>query len=333
MNYQGIIVAQASKKLEHQQKLRQQQKEETRDYAYQLDPRIAEIDQQLRGTMSKILGCSLRPDPAVSLEDLKDENLRLQQERLERLAALRVDSGLVDGVYQCSTCSDSGWVGKTMCDCLHRYCIEEQLTHLAPLLQQNLLGFQNFNLQYYSQTPLAGLGTSAYELMSMVLASCHQYVAEFPHAKEKNLLFIGSTGLGKTFLSGCIARDLTVKGASVMYGNAIQIREAFETRRFRKHISEEYIPAEKLCQAYLQCDLLIFDDLGTEPTNSVTDTFLYELLNTRLLNGLHTIISTNFVKDELKNMYSPQIMSRLLGEFTSFTFCGEDIRQQKKKEY
>ncbi len=331
MSYSEEIVNSASSTLALRRKVRQHNTEQTRDYVYSVDPRIREIDHILCGTMAKIIGCTLRPNGLHTLEDLKQESLRLQEERLKRLSALNLDTGSLDTVYECPHCQDSGWMGTTMCTCLQKICGEEQLLQLSPLLRNNREGFANFRLDFYSKTPSVGC-PSPYDTMSLLLEQALAYVEKFPQSKVKNLLFVGGTGQGKTFLSGCIAREISLKGGSVAYGTAIGIMGQFEARQFRKKEIEVFEEAERLCKGYLQSDLLILDDLSTETSTPNNDSYLYDLINSRLLANLHTIISTNYTLDELKHRYAPQVVSRLYGEYFEMAFPDGDLRKQKKEE-
>ena len=142
-----------------------------------------------------------------------------------------------------------------------------------------------------------------------------------------NLFFNGSPGLGKTFLSACIARVVADNGHSVVYDMASSIFAKFEDAKFLRTEEPEDIRAEvKRC---LECDLLILDDLGTEMTTSFTVSALYELINTRLVTGRKTIVSSNLTIHELRRRYSEQIMSRLEGEYQVLTFRGDDIRRKR----
>lgn len=332
MSYQATIVATAARKLEHQRKVRQQETERLRQEVYGKDPSLRVIDGQLRGTMSQILGCSLRPDPSINLEDLRAENLKLQAQRREKLVALGVDPSFLEQLYGCDNCHDTGWLGKTMCHCLGHFCVEEQLEHLSMLLQGGQRSFKHFSIEYYSRNPWPGMPATPYENMTIILQLCQQYASTFPAVPLQNLLFSGAPGLGKTYLSACIARGVTEKGHSVVYGTANGVMNAFEVRQFRKSNPEEYEPALEETKGYLSADLLILDDLGTESTNSLKNSHLYELINSRLLSNKHTVISTNLSPAELEQRYPPQVMSRLNGEFAICNFYGDDIRQTIKRQ-
>ena len=139
-----------------------------------------------------------------------------------------------------------------------------------------------------------------------------------------SLLFSGATGLGKTFLSACIARQVAENGYSVVYETAIRLFADFESEKFGPPLEEPRSRTNK----YLNCDLLIIDDLGTEMTTQFTISALYTVINTRLMENRPTIISTNLADTEIEGRYSPQIASRLIGTYRLIQFAGEDIRRR-----
>ena len=169
------------------------------------------------------------------------------------------------------------------------------------------------------------LGISPRALMKRVYESAVSYTKTFSEGSD-SLLFMGATGLGKTFLSGCIARAVADKGYSVCYVSAGKLFSDFETEKFR--LKED----GALTGEYMETDLLIIDDLGTEMTTQFTVSALYQVVNGRLLSGKPTIVSTNLPDSELEARYSAQIASRLLGAYTLYQFCGTDVRLLKKME-
>ena len=185
--------------------------------------------------------------------------------------------------------------------------------------------FADFRLHYYSDQPDPKYGASPRSIMTRILALCRKYAAEFS-LESGNLLFNGGTGLGKTLLSACIAREVAEKGFSVAYESAPHLFSKLEKARFHPDADTEQAVA-----ALERCDLLIVDDLGTELPGSFVTAALYTLVNDRLLAGKPIIISTNLNMDEIRLRYSPQIASRLQGSFQLLPFVGEDIRIIKSK--
>lgn len=286
--------------------------------AYQKVPRLREIDMQLRRTMAVAAQTAFVQggDAKAAMEQVKEQNLGLQNERKALLEVNFAPGWLEDGV--CQNCGGSGFMGSTMCSCLKAICRQEQKNVIAKLTT-GAERFENFRLDYYSQKPDSNLGVSPRQVMEKILAYTKRYTENF--TPGMNLLFVGNTGLGKTFLSACIANEMTDKGYSVAYESAPQLFEKLN----RNHFTPDEESARQV-QELKTCDLLILDDLGTEMTNSFVISALYALVNDRLLSGKSMVISTNLNISEIAQRYSPQIASRLQGGFKNLVFLGEDIR-------
>lgn len=185
--------------------------------------------------------------------------------------------------------------------------------------------FDTFSLEWYSDRVIDGQRKSARSHMEeRVYNNC----AEFAHGfgrRAQNLLLFGAPGLGKTHLSAAIAREVSSKGFSVVYDTAAHVFERFENQKFGR---EE--DAESDVDRVLNCDLLILDDLGTEMTTAFVQSALYRIVNTRLMEKKSTIISTNLSPEKLAQRYTPQIASRIEGEYQLLPFVGEDVRKLKK---
>ena len=211
-----------------------------------------------------------------------------------------------------------------MCECLEELCRQEQKKEVS-ILSGSRDTFSQFRLDYYSDVPDPKLGASPRAIMERNFQTARRYGLTF-HQNSGNLLFVGNTGLGKTFLSACIARAVTDRGFSVAYESAGHLFSKLEQARFNSN-EETRAEAAKLTA----CDLLILDDLGTEMPGQFVTASLYSLLNDRILAGKPMVVSTNLNIDELSRRYSPQIASRLHGSFTRLTFVGEDIRVMKNR--
>ena len=298
---------------------------------YQQEPRLPKLDAALRGTMAEVaeLALSGDPDHAAKLEDIKNRNLALQEEREQVLDRLGYGPAALDDGPLCPKCRDTGWADSKMCGCLHALCAQEQAKQLSKLLDFGGQSFETFRLDVYSDLPWMGEARSPRENMKRVFAVCEGYTRQFPSYPLKNLFFSGSTGLGKTFLSACIAQEVSKAGHSVVYDTAINIFSAFEARKFSRELEQER-EARDDTRRYLNCDLLILDDLGSEMTTQMVQASLYELINSRLVSGKRTIISSNLSMEAVRARYTPQIASRLEGEYQELTFYGDDIRLVRK---
>lgn len=293
--------------------------------AYETVPRLRQIDQQLRKTMTLAAQAAFVKggDAAAAMEQVRKANLSLQQERKELLQA-NFAPGFLDDSPICPHCGGSGYIGSQMCQCLRQLCRQEQKQELL-LLTTGEEQFTNFRLDYYPDKTDPQYGVSPRRLMERNVAICRRYAETFDE-KAGNLLFVGGTGLGKTFLSACIANEVADKGYSVAYESAPWLFEKLSKNQFD---ADESTRAE--AARFAGCDLLILDDLGTELTTSVVIAALYSLVNDRLLSGKSTIISTNLNVEEIARRYSPQIASRLQGNFKGLTFIGNDIRVLKNR--
>lgn len=325
MGYSLQAVEAARRQLAQQKADRESQYRQNLDRAYSQVPRLREIDILLRRSMAAAARAVFEEggDIRTAMEQIKQENLALQQERKE-LIAKHFAPDFLEEASVCDRCGGSGYLGSQMCSCLEALCRQEQKKELKQLTggQEN---FSRFRLDYYPEQVDRAYGASPRTIMERNLQYCRRYAQSFPQGIG-NLLFVGGTGLGKTFLSACIADAVTDKGFSVAYESAPQLFSKLEKNRFNPDAQSREEAAK-----FSGCDLLIIDDLGTEMPGSFVTAALYSLLNERLLDGKAMLISTNLNIDEIAQRYSPQIASRLQGSFKGLTFVGEDIRVKKSR--
>lgn len=329
MAYDGKLLARARAQLDIVRSGNQAEHQRRLSLVYSRVPEIQRMDETMRRQMTELvrLTISRSPDMKERLAALEKENLDLQMRRAELLVENGWPVEYLDDIYACSKCRDTGVDKGGVCSCLEKLYNKELTRELGTLLQHGDESFARFNLNYYDDTPISG-GPSPRETMSMVYEACRKFADNFP-AVSANLLFQGGTGLGKTYLSACIARVVADKGFSVCYDSAAAALEAFEIQKFSRDIEASEAAAARV-RRMLDCDLMILDDLGTEMISSVSTSALYTLLNTRLVNGKKTIISTNYSDEELQKKYTPQICSRIKGEFLRLPFVGRDIRLIRK---
>ena len=324
MAYSSEVVRRARARLAEAREDRERENREHLRIAYEQAPRLREIDRQLRLTMAKAAQAVFAGGDAERLmAQAKEENLELQRER-EWILDTTFEEGFLDETPICPTCSGTGYVGSTMCECLLELCRQEQKKELT-FLSAGRESFDQFRLDYYPDRVDPRTGFSPRAIMENTYQTCKRYAYSF-NMKSGNLLFSGNTGLGKTFLSACIARTVADSGYSVVYESAGHLFQTLEKARFES--SEENRTA---AAKYSGCDLLIVDDLGTELPGQFVTAALYSLINDRLLEGKPTIISTNLTADDLTRRYNPQIASRLRGSYRRVAFVGEDIRLLKNR--
>ena len=325
MAYSAEVVKRARARLAQAKEDRESENRQHLAVAYARVPRIQEIDIQLRRTMAQAAQAAFLQggDGRELLEKARLENLELQQERAI-LAMENFEEGYLDDSPICDKCGGSGYIGSNMCECLTELCRQEQKKEVS-VLSGSREAFNQFRLDYYPDRIDPKYGASPRTIMERNLKICRTYALTFaPNAG--NLLFVGGTGLGKTFLSACIARAVADRGYSVVYESAGHLFGKLEQAKFSP--SEE---ARREAARFSECDLLILDDLGTEMPGQFVTAAFYTLLNDRILAGKPMVISTNLNIDEAACRYSPQIASRLQGSFQGLTFVGEDIRILKNR--
>ena len=325
MGYSAEVIKRARLRLEQAKADRESENRQHLQHAYESVPRIREIDLELRQTMATAVQTAFSKgiDVREAMDRVKQVNLSLQQERAE-LAALYFEEGYLDDAPICDRCGGSGYVGSSMCECLMELCRQEQKKELT-FLSVGRESFDQFRLDYYPDRIDSVTGFNIRAVMDKTYQTCRRYALTFSE-KSGNLLFSGDTGLGKTFLSACIARSVADAGHSVVYESAGHLFGKLERAKFGGS-EEDRLEAEK----YSACDLLIVDDLGTEMGGQFVTAALYSLINDRILSGKATIISTNLTVEELSKRYNPQIASRLRGNYTRVAFLGDDIRVAKNR--
>lgn len=329
MAYDGTILRRATARFEEDKRRRAEQFQTLRQSLYRREPRLEEIDRELSHTMAKIVASAFRrgTDPSAPIAALREANLALQRERGELLHSMGYPPDCLVEKSKCETCNDSGWANGRMCACLRAYYTREQNAELSRMLDLGTQSFDTFDLNYYSATDTFNRRRSARDNMVRNLDVCQGFAHYFPSSKMRNLLLSGDPGLGKTFLSACIAREVSEKGYSVVYDTASHVFSRFEARRFRYDDED----ADGDVDRFLRCDLLILDDLGTEFNGPLVGSSLYDIINTRLMEKRATVISTNLAPNAIGERYGAAILSRIRGEYEFLLFYGEDIRRLKKQ--
>lgn len=289
-------------------------------------PRIKEIDDEI-ASASVQCARQLLSGNAHALSSLKKQIADLAEERRAVLLIGGYPEDYLEMTFDCPDCHDQGYVDGRKCHCFKKAEIDLLYT------QSNLRGiltvenFDTFSFDYYSsELTEETSGISSRERMQKVYTICRQFVHDFDTAAA-NLFFYGDTGVGKTFLSHCIARELLDTTHSVIYFSAQELFELFAQKRFGK--SDD---GEGFTDAIYDCDLLIIDDLGTELTNSFVNSELFLCINERLTSRKSTIISTNLSLKAFKDTYSERIFSRISTSYTMLKLFGKDIRLLKKME-
>lgn len=279
-----------------------------------LSEEIREIDRELVGTGLLIFKTACE---GKDINPIKERNLQLMARRKKLLTSLGYPEDYTEVKYYCSVCSDSGYtVEGRMCSCFREALLKENIksSGIGALIEKQ--SFDNFDLSVYDEESVRGK-------MKQNLDAARDFAENFGK-NPGTILMIGKTGTGKTHLSTAIAKSAIESGYEVLYDSAQNIVAAFEADRFKSGYGQGYEPKG---DKYLECDLLILDDLGTEFVNQFTVSCIYNLINTRQNKGLSTVISTNLSPKELSQKYEDRICSRLLGSETRILlFAGKDHR-------
>lgn len=330
MTYDGKLLARARTELENIRAKNQSEQQYRQKAVYARVPEIQSIDQRLRGHMAELVRLTIgRSDNmAEKINAIRGENLDLQMRRAELLTEYGFGAEFLDEIVSCPLCRDTGIYNGGVCTCLEKLYNAELTKDLGTLMRRGDESFEKFDLSLYPAEPDPVKHVVPRDTMRMVYDACRRYAENFS-AASPNLLFQGGTGLGKTFLSACIAKVVAGRGFSVCYESAAAALEHYERSKFSRE-SDDGESAAVRVRRMESCDLMILDDLGTEMVTSMSQSALYTLINNRLANGRPTIISTNFSEDELSQKYNPQIVSRIMGEFRLLPFVGQDIRRIKK---
>lgn len=319
----GIYLARAREQIAQQRAENEREHRRRVDDAYRRVPGLRALDQTLQQQMITLVGLTMRhgSDPTDELRALERANLDTQAQRAELLTSYHLSVDYTDDICTCPDCRDTGYVHGQPCRCLLRRYNAELTRDLSRLLQSGDESFEHFDLTLYDE--------SARPKMERVFQVCRTFAQTF-RPGTMNLLLQGGTGLGKTYLSACIARVVAGAGYAVAYETAASALDAFECAKFQRSSADGEAAAQRVEQ-YLGCDLMILDDLGTEMITAYSTSALYTLINTRLTRKKATIISTNCSNEELQKKYTPQILSRIAGEYQTLPFAGRDIRQIKKE--
>ena len=279
-----------------------------------VSPEIAAIDEELRGTGMAVFKIACEGGDITAI---KERNARLNERRREIIRSLGYPDDYTEPKYSCPICSDTGFIdGVRMCSCFRERLVTLNIASsgMGRLIEKQ--SFDNFDLDWYKNDP------GVYKKMCSNFEAAKQYAEDFSK-NGGNLLIIGSTGTGKTHITTSIAKVVISKGHSVIYDSAENIVSDFEADKFKSGYSQK----ESVSDKYLECDLLIIDDLGTEFQSQFSSVCLYNLINTRQNKGLSTIISTNLDSKKLAERYDGRIYTRIAGkDYQILAFGGNNHR-------
>lgn len=299
-----------------------------------LDKRIEEVYSlcpELRDIENEIITVSMsaataRIGKSDSETDYLAELETLNHRRVQCLASIGKPADYLDEIYTCNICKDTGYTDHRRCDCFKKKAID--LVYSDSNLK-NITDNENFNTfsyEWYDDTTVdTATNRTPYNNMQQVVSICKGFVENFDK-ESSNLLLFGDTGVGKTFLTNCIAKELLDTSHSVIYLTAIELFKKFEQHDFNRGYQNEELDSDYI----LDCDLLIIDDLGTEVGNTYTNSKLFYVINERILRKKSVIISTNLSLSDIRDAYSERIFSRITSSYKILKLFGNDIRIMKR---
>ena len=292
--------------------------------AYGRIPRLEEIDHEIASLSMKKARSLLGAGPAESF-DLESAIADLSEERKCLLRAFGYPDDYLTLQYDCPLCRDTGYVGTEKCSCYKKAAIELLYTqsNIREILEKE--NFEHFSFQYYSSEftdPQSGV--TALDAAHQAYDKAWYFIDSFGE-EFNNLIIYGDTGVGKTYLTHCIAKELLDRSFFVLYFSAFDLFDLLSKNTFQKDIQ-----SADMASFIYDCDLLIIDDLGTELTNSFVSSQLFCCINERIINKKATIISTNLDMNVFQETYSERIFSRISSNYIMIKLMGNDIRIQKK---
>lgn len=290
--------------------------------AYEKIPRLREIDEEV-ATLSARKARALISRQEVGIEDLRNDIALLSQERTALLLSYGYPADYLEMSYTCPLCQDTGYIGSQKCSCFKKAEIELLYTqsNLKEILEKE--NFDHFSFDFYSDTITNdSMGLTERETARRAYKMAKEFVADFDNSFQ-NLFFYGDTGVGKTFLSHCIAHDLLDSAHCVLYFSSFELFDFLAGSAFSRGNDA---PDD---EPIFDCDLLIIDDLGTELTNSFVSSQLFLCINERIMRKKSTIISTNLKLEDFSATYSERTFSRIASNYQMTKLVGKDIRIQK----
>ena len=299
-------------------------------------PRLKKLDNEINSYAISVTKNILN-SKSYSLSSLSDKINSLKREKELILKENHIDFDYLKPHYECSLCHDTGYIQKDnyqteMCSCLKQKLLDISFnkSNMSNLDTENFSTFNELLFSDEIDPKKYRFSISPRENIKKIKQKALEFVQNFDNPSYKNLLFSGNTGLGKTFLSNCIANEVLKLGKTVLYQTAPVLLENIIDYKLNKQKTN----LEDINKSVLETDLLIIDDLGTETLNSMKLSELFTIINTRILNLNHkvtkTIISTNLNINEIFSKYEERIGSRIAGYYDIYCFYGDDIRFKKR---
>lgn len=289
---------------------------------YSLIPDIKNIDTEIMKLNIEFARASLKKSKErYSISELKEKNKELLNKKKEILSEYGISESFFEDIYKCRKCKDTGYIGNKPCQCLKKRLIEAayDMSNIKEVLKKE--NFENFDISFYPDYGDNESEKSPRKKIESILLKAFEFIKNFDN-DFMNLYLYGKSGLGKTFLCNCIAKDLLDKGKSVLYLSASQLFKMLEKDTFKNETDE----FGEVLNLIFDADLLIIDDLGTEFQTSFTSSEFFNIINLRYIKKKSVVISTNLGPEDIIDKYSDRVISRLYGNYEFLEFIGEDIR-------
>ncbi len=317
MKYDNDIVESIIREKTSERIKREESAEKMRLEVYKKLPRVAEIDSLLSSTAFDIIRASFgkKESAAEVLKLRREKNATLIEERNSLLTSAGFPTDVTEVKYDCEVCNDTGYDGGVLCRCMHKRYARAVAKKINSYLRLPEVWFPEFDLSLYPESGNGPISPRAQ--MKEVFEFCKTYAQQFDETSG-SLFMNGGSGLGKTHLAACIAKAVSGKDFSVIYGTAFEILGAMEDVKFGR--------CEADLDALFNCDLLILDDVGCEMATPFTTSAFYNIVNSRLLSKKPTIVISPLTRDELVSRYGAHTVSRLEGDFIKLEFLGKDVR-------
>lgn len=314
MKYSNAVVTMAQNTIDER---RSAAESERRRRVKEIEARIPEIERinaELARSVTDISNAAAGGNAFSAISKIAEKNIAAQEKIQNLLRANGYPEDYLTCHYTCRKCDDTGFVDGIRCSCfdelLRKYAVEE----LNRNCRIKLRDFNDFDLKYYEGDDR--------DFMMKTLDMCKRYAAKFSRNSD-SILFLGGTGLGKTFLSSAIANEVIQRGYNVAYDSISNFLKKIEDESFGRATGDTL-------EILLSADLVILDDLGAEFRSSFNDSSIYSIINSRINYRLPTIISSNLSFIEIDERYNERIVSRLNGDYIPITLRGKDIRYQKR---
>lgn len=322
MSYKRSVYVKAKEILSERKITAEREAEIRHSAAIARCPEIAQIEREMASHGAEVVkAVGMGADLDEFIMNLSTANIKAQEKRKELLKTAGFPEDYLEVKYTCEICKDTGYNQEFYCQCyrkLIRDVAREELSANSPLKKCT---FESFSVDRYPDVIDSVMGVNQREHMKDNYEYCKAFAENFT-TNSRGIFMYGKTGLGKTHLSLAIANVVIDKGFDVYYGSVQSIMDKLEGEHFGR------LPrGESIKEDILNCDLLIIDDLGTEFATQFTNAEIYNIVNTRILASLPTIISTNLDFNEISEKYSQRVASRIVGSCDSMYFCGKDIRQ------